>query len=217
MTLESTNPCRRCGACCVEFSVGTERTGLVLAPRELREYLAETKRRGLLVEYSEEEILGEERHKKNLVLSYRVTTEPCVFYSPTGCAIYAARPFVCRAFPVRCWGAGGKGAGKDTQRVEVSSLCPAASDFSAAIADAHKAGKLHPALVDAKVYQIASETVVSFLVQLGQRGTLKLAEHRLQHTPSIDVDTFLAGIGHPLPITSTREIFEHLEKHQTRQ
>jgi Fe-S-cluster containining protein len=212
MTGEATNPCRRCGACCVEFSAGDERPGLVLAPWELREYLAEARRRGLSVEFTEEEILGEQRHKKNLVLSYRVTTEPCVFYSPDGCAIYAARPFVCRSFPLRCWGAGGKSA----QKVEVSSLCPAASDFSAAIGEAHKVGKLHPALVDAKVYQIASETVVSFLVQLAERGTLTLAQHKLPHTPSVDVDIFLKELGHPLLITSTREIYEHLEKSQAK-
>src|SRR5512134_3974737 len=98
MMPEDLNPCRRCGSCCVSFSTGEERTGLVLAPWELREYLKAAQSRGANVEYSQEEVLGETRRQTNLVLSYRVTTEPCVFFGDEGCAIYPSRPFVCRAF-----------------------------------------------------------------------------------------------------------------------
>jgi Fe-S-cluster containining protein len=191
------NPCERCGRCCTDFG-DLERGGLMLLPWEHRAFFEQARVRGLPFTSEVEESVGELHSGKNLVLLYRVTTQPCIFsvwHGPShGCAIYEKRPFVCRSFPYRL----------NRMTIHISSLCPASLAFKVALENSR--GESDPSILAAKVYDRTSEAIIKALTGLHERGTIKLNKRALATNLHVDVDLFLQKISHPLPFSSTEEV-----------
>lgn len=83
------------------------RVGLSLSNAEAAALVAEAERRGMRLALHPRTYLLETRRRLAVVLDWHMPYASCPFYADFRCTVYAARPLVCRAYPVLGLGRGG--------------------------------------------------------------------------------------------------------------
>lgn len=171
------NACNKCGKCCKNFGP----VGLMILPWELKNFQEKADAINKSLKLGSM-ALSEEVHKKNLVVSYYIKNEPCIFYQEGICSIYDDRPLVCRSYPLMY--------NPEENRIEINGDCPQDNKFKILL----NQGKLDEQMLAAKMMTDLNNRYMQIVHKYVLQGKIKIIQENKNWEP-IGVHDFFNNLG----------------------